>query len=433
VGGQELVAADRRFGFDFAILVQVVVVGEFERSVGRRGTAIFAIALLLGAGAVAVFGPGGAPALPVAATLALIAASGCWLGALALPRSIWTGRQVLPVAYYAVLLVLLSVLVACSQWFMVVSWVACVYAFALFDARWAFAGAAAAGVALTVAQARSPVPASRESSPLFLVSLVAPLIAAGWYLGRESDARRRLVGRLALANRELAASSAANATLQERLLAQSRAAGVQQERQRMAREIHDTLAQDLSAAVAQLEVALTAGPDEEGWRGQVAQARDLAREGLTEARRSVRALAPRPLDEAGLPEALHRLVDRWGERVGVGALCEVDEDLPALPGRAEAELLRVAQAALANVAEHACASRVLVTLSTVVDAVLLDIRDDGVGFDPVHAVAETGDRGFGIGGMRQRIGEVGGRLEIESAPGAGTAVWARVPTGREER
>ncbi|WP_203923319.1 sensor histidine kinase [Rugosimonospora africana] len=406
-----------------------MVVGEDERLVGHGGIVGLAVGLLLVGGALSTFGPGGDPALSVVATVVLTAVAGCWLAALALPRFSWAGRPALPVVYYAGLLVVLSVLVMRSPWFMVVSWVACVYAFLLFEARWAFAGAAAAGVALTVAQAGSPVPESRQSLPLFLISLVAPLLAAGWYLGRESDARRRLIDRLTLANRELAASSAANAALQDRLLAQSCAAGVQQERQRMAREIHDTLAQDLSAVVAQLEVALSADPGEQGWRARVTQARDLARDGLVEARRSVRAMGPRPLDTAALPEALHRLVDQWRERAGVDASCRVDDDLPALPDRAEAELLRVAQTALANVAEHAHASRVRVSLSSVGDAVLLDVRDDGAGFDPAHAVAGTADRGFGIGGMRQRLGEVGGHLEIESAPGAGTAVCARVPIG----
>jgi signal transduction histidine kinase len=360
-----------------------------------------------------------------------------WLaGVVALcPRQAGEGIRQAPrswrAGYYAGLLVLLTGLTVWGPWFMLVSWTACVYAFTLFEARWAFFGAAAGGVALTAAQAGSLVPSSPEAVPLFVLSVVVPLLAGGWYLGRESSARRRLIGELADANAGLRAASAANARLREQLVEQARQAGVQQERQRMGRELHDTLAQDLSAVAAQLEVALTAAGPGNQWRRPVVQARDVARNGLGEVRRLVQALASPLLDGAALPAALCVLARRWQLQTGIEATCHTDEDVPPLSDEVQAVLLRVAQAALGNVAEHADASQARLTLSWVEDAVLLDVWDDGSGFEPATVQGgrrdSAGERGFGLSGMRQRLDQLGGRLEIESAPGHGTAICARVP------
>jgi signal transduction histidine kinase len=429
------------------------VLNDFEQPLfgHRNAAAVLAVALLVPAALLTAFGPGSgarASAWPQAGlTLAAIVLAGGWLAAVTVVlRAPLGARPGWRVAYYLGLLLLLSTLVGWSQWYMLVSWTACVYAFALFEARWAFFAAAAAGLTLTAAQARSVVPSSRAALPLFLLSLVAPLLVGGWQLGQESSTRRRLINELAAANSELQAKSAANARLRERLLQQARAAGVQQERERMAREIHDTLAQDLSAVVAQLEVALAvdeaaAGGARNGqWRRPVTQARDVAREGMSEARRSVRALASPLLDGAPLPDALGGLARRWEARTGIAAACHTDADLPPLPRDTQAALLRVAQAALANVAEHAGASQVRITLSHVGEAVLLDVWDDGAGFDPARPPAEDGQdgRGFGLTGMRQRLEPLGGRLHIESTPGQGSVICARVPvsavpTGRRAR
>jgi signal transduction histidine kinase len=412
---------------------------------GRRA-ARPAVLLLVPAALLTAAGPGhasGAAAWPgVAVTVGLAVATGGWLAGLAVlarpggparPRSLLVG-------YYLILLALLSTLVAWSPWFMLVSWTACVYVFALFEARWAFFAAALAGVALTAAQTRSALPSSHAVLPLFLLSLVAPLLVGGWWLGRESDTRRRLIAELADANSRLRAESELTARLREQLQEQAHAAGVQQERQRLAREIHDTLAQDLSAVVSQLEVALSepALSGEIGgqhWQRPVAQARDVAREGLREARHSVRALASPLLDGGSLTGALRALAGRWQAQTGVEAFCHADDDVPPLPDEVQGALLRVAQAALANVAEHAAASRARLTLSWVDGTVLLDVWDDGAGFDPADTGHETAaggpGRGFGLTGMRQRLALLGGQLEIESAPGGGTVIGARVPVTGE--
>ena len=352
-----------------------------------RWVAALAVALLLPAMILTAVGPGSNPGAVAWPTAGLSVLAAAWLaGVLVVCRreagvGIGRGHWFWRAAYYGGLLVLLVGLVAWSPWFMLVSWTAFVYAFMLFEARWAFFGAAAGGVALTVAQARSLVPSSREAVPLFVLSAAAPLLAGGWYLGRESSARRRLIGELTDANAALRAASAANTRLREQLVEQARHAGVQQERQRMAREIHDTLAQDLSAVGAQLEVALTAGRGDR-WRGAVAQARDVARDGLGEVRHLVQALASPLLDGAALPGALCLLARRWQRQTGIEAACHCEEDVPPLPAEVQAALLRVAQAALANVAEHAGASQAQLTLSWVGEAVLLDVWDNGSGFEP---------------------------------------------------
>jgi signal transduction histidine kinase len=194
-----------------------------------------------------------------------------------------------------------------------------------------------------------------------------------------------------------------NAGLHAQLLAQAREAGVLDERQRMAREIHDTLAQGLTGIITQLEATERAGRRPEQWRRHLDQARALARESLAEARRSVQALRPEPLEEAGLPDAIAHMARRWSETSVVEfSFATTGEPRPLL-AELEMTLFRVAQEALANVAKHAAATKVGLTLSYMDDAVLLDVRDDGVGFTPVPAGGNghTGDgQGFGLDAMR---------------------------------
>nr|WP_246345869.1 sensor histidine kinase [Conexibacter arvalis] len=192
----------------------------------------------------------------------------------------------------------------------------------------------------------------------------------------------------------------------------------------MAREIHDTLAQGLTGIVAQIQAAEQAAERPERWRRHLRTAAQLARESLAEARRSVRAVRPEALENARLPEALADVARRWSAIHDVGV--EVTTTGRARPLRPEVEvtLLRTAQEALANVAKHARAGRVGVTLSYMDDEVTLDVRDDGVGFD---LGARPADDGVGLVAMRQRVEGLGGRLEIESEPGGGTAVSASAP------
>ncbi len=179
-------------------------------------------------------------------------------------------------------------------------------------------------------------------------------------------------------------------------------AGVLEERQRLAREIHDTLAQGFSSINLLLSL------------GETKKAAEVARENLGEARRFVRDLSP---IHGTLVDALRRLVPH----------VEVDGHPYALSVQTEVALLRVAQGAVANVAEHSGAGRVEITLSYLGDAVALDVVDDGRGFDSAGVRPAEG-RGYGLASIRGRITELGGTMSVESAPGEGTAVAVTVPT-----
>jgi len=275
----------------------------------------------------------------------------------------------------------------------------------------------------------------RESWVFFGVLIAFQTLAIGFgtllgeKLSKLSEERREAVARLEAALEE-------NTGLQAQLVAQAREAGVLEERQRLAREIHDTLAQGLAGIITQLEAARHAdgrpGPAGEGpaLERHLENALRLARESLAEARRSVHALRPAHLEGAGLPEALARVARDWSAVNGTPVEVTTTGERQPLPPEVEAALLRTAQEALANVARHARAGRVGLTLSYLGETAALDIVDDGVGFDPQ---AQSG-AGFGLASMRQRLGQVGGWLEIESEPGAGAALSARVPlaAGRGE-
>ncbi|MGQ4386057.1 sensor histidine kinase [Streptomyces sp. SAS_270] len=222
-----------------------------------------------------------------------------------------------------------------------------------------------------------------------------------------------------------------NAALHAQLLLQAREAGVADERRRLAAEIHDTIAQGLTGIIAQLQV-VAGTPDPAAAREHLDRAADLARHSLGEARRSVQNLAPVALASDGLPEALRKTVAAWGERTGVRAEFTVTGTAEQLHDEVSATLLRIAQESLSNAGRHAAATRAGVTLSFMGEEVLLDIRDDGRGFDPLAVPARTGSGGFGLDGMRARAERIAGALTVESEPGHGTAVSARVPLVRHD-
>jgi signal transduction histidine kinase len=222
-----------------------------------------------------------------------------------------------------------------------------------------------------------------------------------------------------------------NAGLHAQLVTQAREAGILDERQRMAGEIHDTIAQGLTGIVTQLEAADRFDEDKQRRVRHLALARRLARESLAEARRSVQALRPGPLDAAAhLPGALGDLAERWTQTSGIAVRVEVTGDAVPLPPALEVALFRTAQEGLANIAKHAGAGRAGLTLSYTHEVVVLDVLDDGAGFDASacdRAEQREDGRGFGLTAMRQRLRQVGGSLAIESAPGDGTALSASVP------
>lgn len=240
----------------------------------------------------------------------------------------------------------------------------------------------------------------------------------------EDDAQRRT-----LLNSLLRAQSETDA-LQVELAAAHHHSGVLAERARLSRDIHDGLAQHFTSIVLLARAGQAADPD--GRPDLLRQIGASAQAGLDDARRVVDALAPRDLETGSLTAALSRLVGAAG---GAGPAIElrVQDDPPPMSSAAQVALLRTAQGALANARAHAAAARVVLTLSHSEDVVRLDVVDDGRGFDPMLVASrDQGDYelgGYGLRSLAARLAEVGGTLDVESAPGEGTALSASVPVG----
>ncbi|HWI63909.1 MAG TPA: histidine kinase [Symbiobacteriaceae bacterium] len=206
---------------------------------------------------------------------------------------------------------------------------------------------------------------------------------------------------------------------------------IAEERNRMAREIHDTLAQGFMGIIMHLRAMQGAG-DQENARLHAAEAETLARESLQEARRSVWNLQPWRLEGKGLAEALSGELTGLQRWAALSAELTTAGDLKRIAPATEAALLRIAQEAFHNTMKYARASRVQVTLTEGDGAVTLTIADDGVGFDPVavNATAPRPGGGFGLPGMADRAHALGGTFTVDSAPGAGCRICVRVPSGR---
>ena len=216
-------------------------------------------------------------------------------------------------------------------------------------------------------------------------------------------------------------------TTRKELAEEERRAGMLEERSRLAREIHDTLAQGFISIVTHLEAAEEElPPGTKPVEHHMDRAKSAARDNLVEARRLVAALRPEILESSSLPEALERVSARWMEETGIFAEVTTTGDYEHPPQELQVTLLRVAQEALSNVRKHAGARRVTLTLSYLEDLVVLDIQDDGAGFSP-GATANGSGGGFGLRAMRERAEQLGGRLFVESAPGEGTTLAVQVP------
>lgn len=225
---------------------------------------------------------------------------------------------------------------------------------------------------------------------------------------RLTSRQRALIDDLLRTRRELAATERREGTLAER--------------QRLAMELHDTVAQGLSSQQMLLQAAdRTWESDPATARRHLRTAQSVAEHSLAEARRFVQDLAPADLaDGEGLDAALRTLAAREG------AGFRTDGAAAVLPDRVQSALLRIAQGALANVREHAGATSAALTLSYLGDQVVLDVADDGRGFAPV-ATERPGVRGHGLPAIRARVEQLGGTLTIESAPGEGTVLSAAIP------
>ena len=394
-------------------------------------------------------------------TLAVAVAAGGWLLWGYTLHPAWRERRRWMAVFFAVLIALMAVLAVRSPIFGFFTFTGYFFTFWLPRGRWRMIGVAAVAIVTATAQDDGLPKPTVQAFALYAGLIIVNVAVAGalsWFafVGSEQNDRRQVaVAELSEANRKLEATLAENAGLHEQLLAQAREAGVYDERQRMAREIHDTLAQSLAGIITQLQAADQVGQDGER-RRHLDAALALARESLSEARRSVHALRPEPLQAGRIEEALAVVTERWSGLHGIRATVTTTGAGTPMPPEAELTLLRTAQEALANVAKHAGATRVGLTLSYIGDQVTLDIRDDGVGFTrgagvPAaqaaagvvqRGVVQPGANGGGPGGdgdhghlkggfgltvMRERVEGLAGTLAIESEPGIGTTISACLP------
>ncbi|MFJ9050834.1 sensor histidine kinase [Streptomyces bacillaris] len=285
----------------------------------------------------------------------------------------------------------------------------------LLPTRWgvtAVLTTAAAAITSFVAHRQEIAPGA------FIGPLLGAAVAIATVLGydalfRESERRRELIVELVATRAELAEAE--------------RTAGTLAERERLAREIHDTLAQGLSSIQLLLRAAERTLPGDAPATAHVRAAREAAQANLAEARSFVRALTPPDLEHGSLAAALERLCART-TGPGLTVRFAVSGTPVELPTPYEVALLRTAQSALANTVRHAEAGRAEITLSFMDTSVALDVVDDGRGFDPAAVpVDERGDGGFGLPAMRSRAATLGGTLSVESAPGQGTALAVTLP------
>ncbi len=396
----------------------------------------------------------------------------------------WRYRPRLMAVFITVLIVIGALLVLDNTIFGLYTFTIYFYVIRYLVWPWRLLGSAGVGLLAATSQAYGVNKATASGVIIYLIIIaanVAIAMAYAWSRWQSTvlDIRRKhALDELSTANRMLEASLAENAGLQQQLLIQAREAGVLDERQRMAREIHDTLAQGLTGIITQLQAAEQAAGDPAGWRRHFEAATRLARDSLSEARRSVEALRPESLETGRLSEALGDAAGRWSALHGISVQVTTTGTARPMQPEAEFALLRTAQEALANVARHAQATRVGVTLSYMEHEVALDVRDDGQGFDPARLCAQaagtkgtgntngtstsTGNSstshsrgpvshanglvglsvsdgrrhpaagqpdggGFGLVAMRQRIESLAGALQVESELGVGTGISACIP------
>lgn len=257
-------------------------------------------------------------------------------------------------------------------------------------------------------------------SPLVLWSLMTRMvmfIVVGWLIVRLMIAQREQRRALTEANSKLTH----HAAMLEQLT-------ITRERNRLARELHDTLAHTLSAVAVQLEAV------DALWSTRPEQAQErlqktitVTRSGLTETRRVLQDLRATPLEDLGLALAIRDLAESTASRSGIELDLSIEEPLGSLSPDAEQSIYRIAQEALANVVNHANARHLTVQLVRLNSHLILTVSDDGDGFDPSKS---TSARRLGIQGMRERAEMLGGTLQVESHPGQGTIVMLSVGVGK---
>ena len=408
--------------------------GEIARAERRESVfySVLPYALLAISTVLTLTQTGGSQSANLPATMALTLVTGLWLAVFFRGQAGTRSGPRIAVSY-TWLMTAAAALVVLSPWYGIFAFVGYIHAFLFLTGPWRYAGVVATSVIMAVSYVGGweNITEGRWNVWAAISAVTGVLAATSFYFADSTDVngrkQKQLLALLHDSNARLEAALEENAGLHAQLLVQAREAGILDERQRIAGDLHDTLAQSLAGILTQLQAAeQTMG--EPAARRHVANAVALARESLTDARRTIHAVEPEALAAAGLPDAIGDVTRRWAETHAVEAVFNVTGDARPLHGDVEATLLRAAQEALTNVGKHAHAGRVGLTLSYMEDLVTLDVRDDGVGFAPdQQRPVNADDGGFGLAGMRQRVQRLAGQLVIESEPGAGTALSATVP------
>src|SRR5690349_11862514 len=291
--------------------------------------------------------------------LTLCGLAAAWIAWMFTLHPAWRVRPRPMAVFFVVFVVIMAILVLRDPWFGFLTPAGYFYAFAVLRWPWRLAGVAAVAVVAGTAQSSGIDKGTVLGLAAYLAVLavnVLPMCSLTWldrYNDQQKDRRELALAEVSEAKSKLEAPLAENAALHQQLLTQAREAGILDERQRMAREIHDTLAQGLTGIVTQLQAAEHAADDPAAWRRHHAAATALAREGLTEARRSVNELRPQPLETGRLADAIADVAAKWSARHSIPAQVTVTGVARAMCPEAEVALLRTAQEALANVAKHA--------------------------------------------------------------------------------
>lgn len=258
------------------------------------------------------------------------------------------------------------------------------------------------------------------------------LVAANRRLKREIAQRKRAERSLRKSERQLFRSLAESRRMQEQLRHLSRQIllAQEEERKQISRELHDEIAQTLAGInvyLAALKTAAAASPRELG--RNIARTQRLVEKAVNSVHRFARELRPAVLDDLGLIPALHSFMKGFSTRTHIQSRLTAFAGIEQLNSTKRTVLYRVAQEALANVAEHAQAGRVNVRLQKISGAARMEINDDGKSFHVDRVLLSNRNQRLGLVGMRERVEMVGGSFSVESAPGRGTTVCAQIPFG----
>jgi signal transduction histidine kinase len=232
---------------------------------------------------------------------------------------------------------------------------------------------------------------------------------------------RELEAKVKDRTRELETAEAARADLLKRLIYAQ-----EEERKRIARELHDETSQNMARMTMSLDRAVQAN-DAGSRRTHLAEARELLLKTLEGVHRIIYDLRPSILDDLGLVSALQWYAEQRLSSQGVNVTWEVNARDTRLPTLVETALFRIVQEALTNVAKHARAENVIVSMDLGAEAVTIEVEDDGVGFDPALVPVGQETQGLGIRGMKERVAILGGQFELRSQPGGGAQLRIWIP------